>query len=76
MDGEDLDITIRSVARTATLGEPWKTRLQPQELLQRLTASDLPVFHLTPEFAQQRYFAGRTMGLRAPRWEQLIAAVV
>ena len=77
LDGEDLDITIRSVARTAMLGEPWKTRLQPQELLQRLTRLGFSnVFHLTPELAQARYFAGRTDGLRAPRWEQLIAAVV
>ena len=77
LDGEDLDITIRSVARTAMLGEPWKTRLQPQELLQRLTRLGFSnVFHLTPELAQARYFAERTDGLRAPRWEQLIAAVV
>jgi methyltransferase (TIGR00027 family) len=77
LDGEDLEITIRSVARTTALGEPWKTRLQPQELLQRLTGLGFSnVFHLTPELAQARYFAGRTDGLRAPRWEQLIAAVV
>jgi len=77
LDGEDLDITIRSVERTATLGEPWKTRMQPQELLQRLTRLGFSnVFHLTPELAQARYFAGRTDGLRAPRWEQLIAAIV
>ena len=77
LDGEDLEITIRSVARTATLGEPWKTRLSPQELMQRLTGLGFGnVFHLTPELAQARYFAGRRDGLRAPRWEQLVAAVV
>ena len=77
LDGEDLEITIRSVARTATLGEPWKTRLSPQELLQRLTGLGFSnVFHLTPELAQARYFAGRKDALRAPCWEQLIAAVV
>ncbi len=77
LDGDDLDVAVRSVARTATLGEPWKSRLQPHVLLRRL--NDLgftAIFHLTPELAQQRYFAGRKDGLRAPRWEQLIAAVV
>lgn len=77
LDGDDLDVALRSVARTATLGEPWKSRLQPDVLLRRL--GDLgfaDVFHLTPELAQQRYFAGRQDALRAPRWEQLIAAVV
>jgi methyltransferase (TIGR00027 family) len=77
LEGEDLEIAIRSVARTAALGEPWKTRVLPQELLQRLTGLGFSnVFHLTPELAQARYFAGRRDGLRAPRWEQLIAAVV
>ena len=77
LDGDDLDVAVRSVARTAALGEPWKSRLQPHELLRRL--GDLgfaEIFHLTPELAQQRYFAERTDALRAPRWEQLIAAVV
>ena len=34
------------------------------------------IFHLAPELAQQRYFANRNDELRAPRWEQLIAAVL
>lgn len=77
LDGEDLAIAIRSVARTATLGEPWKTRLPPRELLPRLAGLGFSnVFHLTPELAQARYFSGRLDCLRAPRWEQLIAAIV
>jgi methyltransferase (TIGR00027 family) len=77
LDGDDLQAAAGSVARTAALGEPWKSRLQPHVFLRRL--SDLgfaEIFHLTPELAQQRYFAGRRDALRAPRWEQLIAAVV
>src|SRR4051794_31562461 len=77
LDGDDLEVAVGSMARTAALGEPWKSRLQPHEFLRRL--SDLgfaEIFHLTPELAQQRYFAGRQDALRAPRWEQLIAAVV
>ena len=60
LDGDDLDAAIGSATRTAALGEPWKARLQPHVLLGRL--SDLgfaEIFHLTPELAQQRYFAGR-----------------
>lgn len=77
LDGDDLDVAVRSVARTAALGEPWKTRLLPQELLRRLTRLGFSdVLHLTPELAQERYFGGRTDGMRAPRWEQMIAAIV
>ena len=77
LEGDDLEVTIRSVERTATLGEPWRSRLRPHVLLRRLGGLGFThVFHLTPELAQQRYFAGRQDALRAPRWEQLIAAVV
>ena len=75
--GLDLDAATRSEARTTELGEPWKTRLSARELvdwLVRLGFSD--VFHLSPEMAQARYFAGRQDGLRVPHWEQLITATV
>lgn len=75
--GLDLDAAARSVARTTELGEPWKTRLRAHELvdwLVRLGFSD--VWHLSPEMAQARYFAGRHDGLRVPHLEQLIAATV
>src|SRR3954452_14583249 len=77
LDGDDLEVAVSSAARTAALGEPWKSRLQPRVLLRRLSELGFAeIFHLTPELAQQRYFAGRQDALRAPRWEQLIAAVV
>jgi methyltransferase (TIGR00027 family) len=77
LDGEERDEVRVSVARAAEMGEPWLTRARPSEMvawLNRCGVSD--VFHLAPEIAQQRYFAGRGDALRAPRREQLIAAVV
>jgi methyltransferase (TIGR00027 family) len=77
LDGDDLEIATRSVAVTGSAGEPWKSRLAAHEIAARLTAVGFSeVFHLTPEAANARYFARRTDRLRAPRWEQMIAAVV
>ena len=73
--GLDLDAITRSVARTAELGEPWKSRPRARDLVDRLVQLGFSdVFHLSPDQAQARYFAGRHDQLRAPRWEQLIAA--
>jgi hypothetical protein len=59
------------------MGEPWKTRLTAPEVFALLTRLEFgEVFHLTPKRAQQRYFAGRNDMLRAPRLEQLAAAIV
>jgi methyltransferase (TIGR00027 family) len=66
-----------TVARTAAMGEPWRTRVPASEMAARLRRAGVAdVFHLTPELAQQRYFAGRSDGLRAQRREQLIAGIV
>ena len=74
--GDELDLT-GFLARSEAMGEPWKTRLRPRETIERLAQFGFrDVFHLTPELAQRRYFAGRQDGLSAPRWEQLIAAIV
>jgi methyltransferase (TIGR00027 family) len=75
-DDEREEVRV-SVARTAAMGEPWRTRLPASEMAAHLRRAGVAeVFHLTPELAQQRYFAGRGDGLRAQRREQLIAAVV
>ncbi len=61
--------------RGAWLGEPWKTRFAMDELaavLGHIGFAD--IVHLTPERAEQVYFGSRQDGLRAPEWEQLIAA--
>jgi methyltransferase (TIGR00027 family) len=77
LDGIDLEIVSRGAARTAGAGEPWTARLRPKETKELLIGqgfSDL--FHLTPEMAQAQYFAGREDKLRAPKWEQMLAASV
>jgi len=77
LEGEELTAAIHSVELTRTMGEPWLTRLRPSEAFNLLTHLGFSeVFHLTPRRAQQRYFAGRDDMLRAPRFEQLIAAIV
>jgi methyltransferase (TIGR00027 family) len=73
----DLEAVTKSAARTAALGEPWKCRLRPRELVDRL--KDLgfrDVFHLTPELARQSYYAEHQHAGRTPGWEQIIAAVL
>jgi methyltransferase (TIGR00027 family) len=75
--GDDLRGAVYSVARTAALGEPWKSRLSAADLVGRLDNLGFSqVFHLTPELARQRYFEGRKDILKPPGWEQLIAAIV
>jgi methyltransferase (TIGR00027 family) len=77
-DGQNRDgFAHRFGSNAEAMGEPWKTFHQPSELDQRLTRMGFrDVFHLSPECAQQRYFAGRQDGLRVPQSEQLIAAIV
>ena len=77
VDGVNLEIARRAAARTAELGEPWKSQVRPQALADKLKRLGFgEVFHLSPELAQARYFAGRSDKLAAPHWEQLISAVV
>jgi O-methyltransferase involved in polyketide biosynthesis len=77
LEGEELTTAIHSVELTRTMGEPWLTRLRPSEVFDLLTRIGFSeVFHLTPKRAQQRYFTDRDDMLRAPRFEQLIAAIV
>lgn len=76
MAAEDRDVLTRCMARMDELREPWKYWRKPVHLLGHL--GDLgftDVFHLTPALAQGRYFSNRNDRLRAPHWEQLIAAV-
>jgi methyltransferase (TIGR00027 family) len=76
MADEDRDIMAQCLARMNELKEPWKYWRKPAHLLGHLASLGFTdVFHLTPELAQRRYFADRNDQLRAPRWEQLIAAV-
>jgi methyltransferase (TIGR00027 family) len=77
LEGDELTAAIDSAARTSSTGEPWMTRLRPSEAFDLLTHFGFAeVFHLTPKRAQQRYFSGRDDSLRAPKFEQLMAATV
>jgi methyltransferase (TIGR00027 family) len=77
LQGDNARIAADASRRCAAMGEPWKTRLYSRELIERL--KDLgfsEVFHLTPELAHQRYFAGREDRSSIPGCEQVICAIV
>jgi methyltransferase (TIGR00027 family) len=77
LEGDDLRVATFYTALAASYGEPWITRFEPQPLRQWLLALGFSeVFHLSPEVATARYFAGRHDGLPTPVLEQLMSAVV
>jgi methyltransferase (TIGR00027 family) len=77
LSGQDLEASIQGVAVTNGLSEPWKFRQRPAVFVDRLRRKGFSsAFHLTPEVAQELYFFDRQDNLRAPRWEQLIVAMV
>jgi methyltransferase (TIGR00027 family) len=60
-----------------TLGERQLTMLAPREWMEILKRAGFSsVFHLTPELAQARYFAGRHDGLAAVEHSQMMLATV
>ena len=73
--GPDRDFATTSARRAGAVGEEWKTRFSGADIVGLVKAVGFgQITHLTPERAQQLYFASRTDGLGAPSWEQLIAA--
>jgi O-methyltransferase involved in polyketide biosynthesis len=76
----DLSESEASAARTvadeaAKKGEPWLTRLRPIEFATRLSSLGFKeVVHLSPEEANDRYFAGRRDGLQAVHVAQMMSA--
>jgi methyltransferase (TIGR00027 family) len=61
----------------ADRGEPWLTRLRPEELKSRLTALGFSqVYHLSPQAANERYFQGRRDELAAWSGAQMMRAIV
>jgi len=77
LSGIDLEIARRAAAKFATIGEPWKSRVRPPAMADRLTGLGFgEVFHLSPELAQAQYFYGRSDKLTAPHFDQIIAATV
>jgi methyltransferase (TIGR00027 family) len=74
---EHRDGLISFGRRPAALGEPWKSRLRPDDLVAQLTNLGFSdIFHLTPELARQQYFADQQAIREPPRWDHLIAAIV
>lgn len=77
LKGEDLDTARYSGERMNKLGEPWLSRFRPREMIARIRQFGFrQIFHLSPDMADERYFANRDDGLRAPVWEQLVSAIV
>lgn len=77
LNGIDLEIARRAAAKFATIGEPWKSRVGPRAMVERVRGLGFgEVFHLSPELAQAQYFSGRPDKLTAPHFEQMIAAIV
>lgn len=63
--------------RAAGAGEPWLTRLYPNELKAQLRLLGFSrVIHLTPDEARELYFHNRRDGLRERHGEQLMRAIV
>jgi methyltransferase (TIGR00027 family) len=61
----------------ADRGEPWLTRLRPEELKSRLTALGFSqVYHLSPQAANERYFQGRRDDLGVWSGAQMMRAIV
>ncbi|HTO68811.1 MAG TPA: class I SAM-dependent methyltransferase [Myxococcota bacterium] len=64
-------------ARAAAGGEPWLTKLEPDELRALLVVAGFTsVEFLDPADAERRYFAGRSDGLSAPRRVSIARASV
>jgi methyltransferase (TIGR00027 family) len=77
LSGIDAEVSLFAANGAAMRGEPWITRLDPEECkvwLANLGFSK--VFRLTPEEAQRRYFDGRRDDLRVYRVSEITDAVV
>jgi methyltransferase (TIGR00027 family) len=77
LSGIDAEVSLFAANGAAMRGEPWITRLDPEEC--KVWLSNLgfsKVFRLTPEEAQRRYFDGRRDDLRVYRVSEIMDAVV
>ena len=77
ISGVEAAALATAAERAAEAGEPWLTRLCPEELTAKLRFLGFSrVIHLTPEEARERYFQDRRDGLRERHGEQLMRAIV
>jgi methyltransferase (TIGR00027 family) len=64
-------------AMAAAVGEPWLTFYEPDEIERKLRHAGFSAVDLvTPEIANDRYFAGRPDGLPSPQRTHLLSATV
>lgn len=77
VSGVEAQALTTAAKRAAEAGEPWLTRLYPDELTTKLRLLGFSrVIHLTPEKARESYFQNRRDGLRERHGEQLMRALV
>lgn len=76
-DPEQAARLAKMAALVESLGEPWRTRLEPDILAPKLRSLGFSeVKFLTGEEAEARYFRGRRDGLRASPRERIASAIV
>lgn len=74
---DDASYVTPLTAFCAEIGEPWLYRPTPAELLEKLASLGFSqARHLSPEDANNRYFAERDDGLNAAGFEQMVHAIV
>ena len=77
VSGVEAAALTTAAERAAEAGEPWLTRLYPEELTAKLRSLGFSqVIHLTPDEARERYFQNRRDGLKERHGEQLMRAIV
>jgi methyltransferase (TIGR00027 family) len=77
LSGPESELVAIAAQRSAEFGEPWLTRLHPNQFKSKLqTLGFSQIFHLSPEETRERYFKNRGDGLRERLGERLMRAVV
>jgi methyltransferase (TIGR00027 family) len=74
---DDLETRATLASIVAGIGEPWITYYEPEQIEHKLCRSGFSdVLLVTPEIANERYFAGRSDALPPPRKTSLLSAIV
>jgi methyltransferase (TIGR00027 family) len=77
ISGVEATALAAAAQSAAEVGEPWLTRLYPDEVTAKLLSMGFSrIVHLSPEEARKRYFGNRRDGLRERRGEQLMRGIV
>jgi methyltransferase (TIGR00027 family) len=77
LSGSEAEMVALAAQRAAEVGEPWLSRLYPDQLSSKLRVLGFPrITHLTLDQARERYFRDRHDGLKERQGEQLMRAVV